>query len=254
MRPGGPMTMLYLKAWRESRFRFFLGAAALSFLCLGIVLYAAWRWPSPKFPNSRYTGYVWAGVHSNLGPMLFLWASALLGLGGLQRERISGTAVFTLSLPASRASLVLTRAAVGLIEVAALSLLPAVLVSPLSASLVGQSYPFTQSLGFAVLYFGWGALFFGVSFFLSVWIRGEVNALAICLLVVPIYRVLSQIAFSKERLLNPILVMNGEAMDYLDPVSRVFIGPLPYHAMAILVLSSALLIGCACAAVMRQEA
>jgi hypothetical protein len=76
----------------------------------------------------------------------------VLGFGGLQRERAHGSASFTLALPVSRLALIAARAAVGLLEILALALLPVILVPALS-KFVGEAYPLSQALEFSLL---WG--------------------------------------------------------------------------------------------------
>src|SRR5215813_3426123 len=159
--------MLWYKAWRESRVRFLLSAAVLVFLCLGLMYRARTGFPPPDLPRLPYSAWVWANIYGNLNPTVFIILAMVLGLGGLQRERLVGTTAFTLTLPVTRIHLVMVRAAAGLLQVAILSLVPAMLVPSLSPVLAGQSYPETQALQFSLLFMSWGAVAFAVGFLWS---------------------------------------------------------------------------------------
>src|SRR5262245_65164347 len=124
--------MLWYKAWRESRVRFILSAAVLTFLSVGLMYRAQTAFPPPDRPDLPYSAWVWANIYGNLNPTIFVILVMVLGLGGLQRERPVGTAPFTLTLPVTRIRLVIVRAAVGLLQVVILSLIPAMLVPTLS--------------------------------------------------------------------------------------------------------------------------
>ena len=75
------------------------------------------------------------------------------------RERDYSSAGFTLSLPVSRGQLLAWKAAAGIIEIAALSFLPAVLV-PLCSEFAGTSYPRAQALKFDSLWLVGGTFVF----------------------------------------------------------------------------------------------
>lgn len=63
--------------------------------------------------DHRYSGNLFIELSRGAAPQHISYAALLLGLGGLQRERANGTALFTLSLPVGRAKLVAVRAGVG---------------------------------------------------------------------------------------------------------------------------------------------
>src|SRR5262245_47465636 len=140
--------MLWYKAWRESRVRFLLSAAVMIFLCLSLMNRARTGFPPAERPDLPYSAWVWANIYGNLNPTVFVILVMIIGLGGLQRERPVGTAPFTLTLPVTRVRLVFVRAAMGLIQVAVLSLIPVMLVPMLSPLIARQSYPVSQSLQF----------------------------------------------------------------------------------------------------------
>jgi ABC-type transport system involved in multi-copper enzyme maturation permease subunit len=113
---------------------------------------------------------------------LFALLVIFLGLGGLQGERAHQTAGFTLALPVSRFRVIGTQIAVGMIELAIVALIPAILIPALSA-LTHRSYPFPVALHFSVLWFFGGLVIFATSFFLSVATSGEYTAPVACYLV-----------------------------------------------------------------------
>src|SRR6266404_8286694 len=123
--------MLWYKAWRESRVRFILSAAVLTFLCVSLMVRARTGFPPPERPDLPYSAWVWANIYGNFNPTVFIILVMVLGLGGLQRERPVGTAPFTLTLPVTRVRLISLRASVGLLQVAFLSLIPAMLIPTL---------------------------------------------------------------------------------------------------------------------------
>jgi len=98
--------MLWYKAWRESRVRFFLSLGVWAILSVSLMYRAKLGFPPPERPDLPYSAWVWANIYGNMNPTVFIILVMILGLGGLQRERPVGTAAFTLSLPVSRMRLV----------------------------------------------------------------------------------------------------------------------------------------------------
>lgn len=179
--------MLWYKAWTESRTRFTLIAVALTLFCAGVVLFHGQTEPLlidalRGLRGRTFSEHVYRLVYSGTAKGMFAILVIFLGLGGLGRERTHGTAIFTLALPATRFQVVVAQMAVGLLELAALSLLPALLIPTMSA-FVHQYYPFTQALHFSVLWFCCGSVIFATSFFLSVVLAGEYTAPVACFLV-----------------------------------------------------------------------
>src|SRR5262245_30364358 len=165
--------MLWYKAWRESRVRFILSAAVLTFLSVGLMYRAQTAFPPPDRPDLPYSAWVWANIYGNMNPTIFIILVMVLGLGGLKRERPVGSAPFTLSLPVTRLRLVLVRGAMGLLQVAFLSFIPAMLIPTFSPILARQSYPESQALLFGLLFMTWGAIAFAVGFLWSSLFGGE---------------------------------------------------------------------------------
>jgi hypothetical protein len=174
--------MLIYKAWRESRERFLIGTVILTLLCLIITLFPRFVMPMVGHP-SIFAEYIWQAVYRGKVRGVFVFLCLFLGLGGLDHERRVGTATFTLSLPLKRRAIIATRAAVGMIEVAALAFVPAVLL-PL---LTRDAYPFLQATRFAELWVAGGIVFFAVALLCSVLLPGELTAGAVAVMAVYAY-------------------------------------------------------------------
>jgi len=171
--------MLWIKAWRETRVRFLLVAAILAAMC-------AWSVFCPQTEiDGRHIDYrtsVYEFVYYGKAKGVFGILVIFMGTGGLLRERSLRTAAFTLSLPVSRLRLVAVPATVGLAELAALALLPAMLL-PMLSMLVRQTFPLTDALQFSILWFGFGSAIFAVAFFFSIIAGGEFVAPAAAYLI-----------------------------------------------------------------------
>jgi ABC-2 type transport system permease protein len=182
---------MWLKAWRESRVRFLAIALTLSALCAFAVLFEPYirqhQIPIPlHLREGSYTEYIYDLIYSGTAKGLYALLVIFLGLGGLQRERANRTAGFTLSLPVSRLRVVGNQIVVGTIQLAALALLPAILIPALSA-FSHRSYPLPVALHFSVLWFVGGMVIFAASFLLSVVTPGEYTAPIACYLVLVLH-------------------------------------------------------------------
>ena len=240
--------MLWYKAWRESRVRFLLSAAVLVLLSLGLMYRAHTGFPPPDRPDLPYSAWVWANIYGNLNPTVFIILAMILGLGGLQRERPVGTAAFTLTLPVTRFYLVSIRAAVGLLQILALSLIPALLIPTLSPIIAHQSYPESQTLQFALLFTSWGAVAFGLGFLWSSLFGGDFTGTALCVITPVVYKIFAENNSILQRYpaTNYANFMSGFRMPYIhSPVKVLIDGPLPWMSLLILVLVSLALLACA---------
>ena len=176
--------MLWYKAWRESRTRFAIAAFTLVGFCLFAVLFRNQNRESgklviPVLRSSIFSERIYGLVYGGTAKGAFAILTIFLGLGGLLRERRNRTAIFTLSLPVSRFRLIGTQMVVGLSEIAALSLLPAVLIPSLS-KFVYESYPLAEALHFSMLWFACGSIIFAAAFLMSVVLGGEYTAPVVC--------------------------------------------------------------------------
>jgi len=227
--------MLWYKAWRESRVRFLLSLGVLMLLCVASVYRARAGFPPPDQPKLPYSAWVWGNIYGNLNPTVFIILSMILGLGGLQREKPVWTTAFTLTLPVTRFHLVSVRAAMGLIQVVLLSLIPSALIPTLSPILAGQSYPESQTLRFAMLFMTWGAVAFAVGFLWSSVFGGEFTGTALCVITPVIYRVIvtGSTALQKYPAANYAGFMSG--MPYIEsPVKVLITKPMPLATLVFL--------------------
>jgi ABC-type transport system involved in multi-copper enzyme maturation permease subunit len=175
--------MLWHKAWRESRTRFAITAVVLVAFCRFAVLFYNDVRTNGSLPRGLrspvFSEHIYNLMYSGTAKGTFALLVMFLGLGGLLREQRYRTAMFTLALPVSRLGLVITQIGVGLAELAALSLLPAVLIPSLSM-FVHQSYPLPEALHFSLLWFVCGSVILAAAFFLSVVFAGEYTAPVVC--------------------------------------------------------------------------
>lgn len=170
---------LVSKAWRESRGRFFSALALL----FALVVYAVLTSPAfltrynARFPDKPllYSVYVWSGLFHYALQGLWVLAVFVLALGGLAREKATGTALFTLGLPVRRRHLFLIRAGVAWAESILLGLASALLI-PILSSLVGEFYPFRQALAFGVLMSAAGLVILAFGLLVSEIFEGEFTA------------------------------------------------------------------------------
>jgi ABC-2 type transport system permease protein len=227
--------MLWYKAWRESRIRFVLSALALIGICLFIIFFQDENRGGDDERISFFK-YIWTFAYDTYAKDLFLASTLLLGLGGLLRERTNGTADFTLALPVGRLELVTVRAAMGLLQMAALALLPVVFIPTLS-QLAHESYPFSQALQFSILWIGSGTIWFATGFLLSTFLSGEYTAPAACLVVlIGYFAVVNLRAVEAFPFLNLDKIMSGDDMPYFRESTHQLIGPLPWTPLLVITL------------------
>jgi hypothetical protein len=174
--------MLWYKVWLETRFRFFLGIAAISALCAFYVFLrpvAVARWTEllrlhpdlhrPWWMNraiAEYPFYIWRVLFD--GQLPYAWAgfAVLIGIGGLTQECGRGTAGFTLSLPVPRRRLASAQITLSCLEVIVLGLLPAVLV-PVVSHFVHQNYSVGEAMCRGLLMAIAGLTLFSLALLLS---------------------------------------------------------------------------------------
>ena len=242
---------LVWKAWRESCGRFF---AALALL-VALVIYAVFTSPgflaryNARFPDKPlvYSVYVWSGLFHYALQGLWILATFVLALGGLAREKATGTALFTLGLPVRRSRLFLIRAAIAWAEALTLGLASALLI-PLLSRFVGEYYSLAQALAFGVLMSTGGLAVLAFGLLLSEMFEGEFTTPVVGLCA------LSGIFLSYKahtlRGWNVFDTMSATA--YVDPTTQLFTGAVPWEGLAFcLLISFSLLI--AAGAVVRTR-
>ena len=219
--------MLWYKTWRETRTRLMIGAAALAWVSVAIVLTQKGNRAHAE-PPLTYPAYIWKAVYKGYVRDFFTIIVIVLGGGSLLQERAHGTAGFTLALPVSRIRLIVTRAVVGLAEVALLALAPAVVVCGFSP-LMGEHYPVAQALQFSLLWTAGGAIVFGAAVLLSSVITSEYSAWIACFLCMMLYSAAMNVtALQQFPRLNFFKIMSGADMPYFSSASRLLTGPLPW--------------------------
>lgn len=215
---------LWYKAWRETRWRFLVGGGLMACSTAATVLaYPRVLALVPLVTGEAggelgrrvleaaelvrsYPGYVWSqAFRTNLTQLATLFA-VLLGAAGFPGAASAATGVqFTLSLPVSRQQLLGVRLVVGLAEVGALTLVPALLL-PVLSPVIGATYGVGAALAHAGCLFAASTVFFSLALLLSLvfddpwkpWLTALAVALvlALCepLLATPswtVYRVMS---------------------------------------------------------------
>lgn len=166
--------MLWYKAWLETRARFLTCLATLTIFCAVFVGHAQ--------------GLIRPDWHADYNRLLFvtqqfiviMWilAAVLLGMGGIVREKASGSASLTLSLPVSRASLLGVRIAVGALEAIVLGVVPWLAILSISL-LAGMPVVLTQVGLYVLLLVAGGLVYFAMAILVSSIIEGEYTAPAV---------------------------------------------------------------------------
>lgn len=243
--------MLWYKAWRESQTRFVLSAVAISVVCVVSVLFRKEGTGIMDEP-APYEVYIWKIVYRGYLREVFVLLVLLLGMGGLMRERDNGTAEFTLALPVSRLSIVLIRAAAGLLEVFHLALLPAVLIPSLSR-LAGESYPYAQAWQFALLWAAGGAFIFMIGFLSSSVFAGVYTAPVAGFLALMVYSFLSDLPIMERCSLDVHDIMSGTGRPWFESSTARLVGPFPWTPALVFVLIATAIAALACRLTQRQD-
>jgi len=182
--------MVWQKAWRDTRGRFFTGLILLLVLACGtIVDYRAVQQLGPRtnisfdvstslgrtlqdaFDIQRdYRGFVWwQWFRQNLQQLWTLFA-ILIGAGGLLARATGDGALFALTLPASRREILGGRLAVGVAELAVLALVPSLLI-PVMSPAVGEHYSMVDVLVHGACLTVAGSVWFCLTVLLSTMFR-----------------------------------------------------------------------------------
>jgi hypothetical protein len=156
----------------------------------------------------------------------------MLGAGGLLKEKVLGTAPFSLSLPGSRRYFLAVRCSVNIFEAACLALVPYILV-PLSAPLVQQSYLFGRALGYAAILMTSGISFVLFGILISVALEGTTWPATIGATTVFLFLALGE-AVKRLALYAPSAVLSGET--YFRH------GSLPWLGMSVSLMVASLML------------
>jgi ABC-type transport system involved in multi-copper enzyme maturation permease subunit len=233
--------MYWYKAWCETRTVILLGVAAIALACVFIVFNQQAMRDSVGY-HMPYVAFIWKAVYDSFGRDLFLILCIVLGSGGLLQEKAHGTSGFTLALPVSRRRILFTRAFVGYLGVLAMALTPAI-VLPLGSRFIGQDYSATQALGFSLLWACCGAIFYGYTFLLAHVMEGEYTAMLVAVPSLMAYGFLMAIPWLAHfPMLNIFSIINGEDMPFFNESSHLLTGPMPWLALAIMLLIASLFV------------
>lgn len=189
--------MLWYKAWLETRWKFLVGLVlGAGFAVLMVLAHPALSGvqvdlsavPEPFREvaeeglrlSTTYNGYVWSQWFGKNFLQTLTFFAVLIGVGGVVTESSRGSALWTLSLPVSRARLLGVRAAVGAVELLALAVLPSLLIPVLSPA-VGQSYSVADALLYSLIAFAAGQVFYCLALLLSTVFRDQLKPLVLCL-------------------------------------------------------------------------
>jgi ABC-2 type transport system permease protein len=245
--------MLFYKAWLETRVRFLASFLVLSAYCVSFVRGARYGFPPIFEPALPYSAYVWRGVYNGMDMLVFVLVAVLLGLGGIERERASGTAGFTLALPVTRLRLLAPRAMVAMLQMVVLALIPLVVVPWMSAA-IGRSYSFADALPFALLFAVTGTVWVAVGLFWSAMVPGEHTSTIASVLTPALYAAaLAAPALRRHPSLSLFNVMNGSRLDFLDAATSLVVGPLPWPGLGAVVLFAAALACLAAVVTARRD-
>jgi hypothetical protein len=256
--------MLWYKSWLETRWRFLIGLALLSLMACGTVLdYRAVVALMPAVSSSSldtsgplgrllgyalefqrtYRGYIWWQWFRQNLPQTWTLLAVILGSGGLVAQGARGGALFSLSMPVSRARLLGVRVATGFAELFALAIGPSLVVPLLSPS-IGQHYAVSDALVHALCLFTAGAVFFCLAeLFSTVFADVWRPALFTCLVAVPIWFL--EITVPGLIRYGPFSAMGAE--------TYLLNGTLPWAGLFISLAASALLISAAVVNITRHE-
>jgi ABC-2 type transport system permease protein len=178
--------VLWYKAWLETRGRFLACLITLTLFCFVFVHHAqgiAFRGDGLARPGGPADYYRLLYVNQQFLVIMWVVSAVLLGMGGLVREKAVGVSTFTLSLPVSRARLFGVRTAMGVMQTAALAILPWCAVY-LASSSVGLPIRVSQVAFYIFLLLGGGLSYFAMALLVSSVVEGEYTAPAIAFGVV----------------------------------------------------------------------
>jgi ABC-2 type transport system permease protein len=173
--------VLWYKAWLETRGRFLASLITLTVFCFIFVHHAqeiAFRGDGLSRPGGPADYYRLLFVTQQFLVIMWVVSVVLLGMGGLLREKALGVSTLTLSLPLSRARLFGVRLAMGMLQAAALVILPwcAVFVASSSA---GLPVHLSQVSFYVFLILGGGLSYFALAILVSSFVEGEYTAPAV---------------------------------------------------------------------------
>jgi len=220
--------MFWYKSWLDTRWRFLIGFVLLT--CSAVLTVLAYPRVVALLPlaanvdvageigrrirevaelERTYRGYVWVqAFRQNLAQLGVIFA-VLLGTGGLLPSGSKDTALFTMSLPASRNELLGARVGTGLAQLAVLAFAPA-LIFPLLSPAVGQTFTLGSAIVHGACLFVTWAVFFSFALLLSTVVSGVWLPALIALCAAFVLAAVDQLAGGLSAPYSIFAVMSGE--------------------------------------------
>jgi len=166
--------VLWYKAWLETRSRFLTCLATLSIFCAIFVGHAQTllrpEWTADYnrllFVAQQYIVIIW------------VLTVVLLGMGGIVREKSTGTSSLTLSLPVSRARLLMSRVGLGILQAIVLGIVPWTTIFLISSN-ARMPISISQVGFYLLLLIGGGLAYFAMAILISSLVEGEYTAPAV---------------------------------------------------------------------------
>ena len=237
--------MLWYKAWLETRSRFLISLVGMVALCSVFVLHGDRNVIDEV--SADYYNYVFFAGHQIL---VMMWALAvtLIMMGGLLREKATGSSAFTLALPVSRTRLMMVRIGMGLAQAVVLAIVPWIAMFTVG-SIFGKTHSASQAAYYLVLLLGGGLVFFAMAVLISSLISGEYTAPVVSFGAV----VVTAVALSSAALrpYNPWEFMTGS--EYLNRQTNLLLLPIPWLQAAIYVFLAGLLLALSVRVIQQRE-
>jgi len=237
--------MLWYKAWLETRSRFLISLIGMVALCSVFVLHG--DRDAIYEVSVDYYNYVLFAGHQIL-VMMWVLAVTLIMMGGLLREKATGSSTFTLALPVSRKRHMMVRICTGLIQAAMLAIIPWVAMFSVGG-IFGKTHSVSQAAYYLVLLLGGGLLFFAMAVLLSSLIGGEYTAPVVSFGAV----IITAVALSGAALrrYSPWGFMTGS--EYLNRQTNLLSWPIPWLQTAIYIFVAGLLLAISVRVIQQQE-
>jgi ABC-type transport system involved in multi-copper enzyme maturation permease subunit len=237
--------MLWYKAWLETRSRFLISLVGMVALCSVFVLHGDRNVIDEV--SADYYNFVFFEGHQIL---MMMWALAvtLIMMGGLLREKATGSSAFTLALPVSRTRLMMVRIYMGLAQAVVLAIVPWTAMFTVG-SIFGKTHSVSQAAFYLVLLLGGGLVFFAMAVLISSLISGEYTAPVISFGAV----IITAVALSSAALrrYNPWEFMTG--LEYLNRHTNVLVLPVPWLQAAIYIFLAGLLLALSVRVIQQKE-
>ncbi|MCU1330905.1 MAG: hypothetical protein JWN34_6275 [Bryobacterales bacterium] len=164
--------MLWYKAWLETRSRFLISLLGI----VALPCYLVFDQNADAQPQTPVNWYYHALDNGHrLIVVMWLAAAILLMMGGVLREKATGTISFTLALPVSRMRLMLVRILSGFSQALVLMVIPWCAMYLVSIA-TGRATSLSQALFHLVLLGAGGLVFFSIAVLISSVVEGEYTA------------------------------------------------------------------------------